>query len=85
MTSVLLRDRAFDLQLDGAESVILALARAVEARDLYTVHHAERVGRFAVDVFAALLERGAIDTLTRQQLTGETGEGQPPVVSGGTL
>lgn len=226
-TRVLLRDRVLNLQLDGAETVILALARAVEARDLYTVHHAERVGRFAkeigrahglgddelaviyrggvlhdlgkafipsdillksgplteaeweimrthsavgaticeplrstahflpiirhhherydgrgypdhlagadiplaarmvavadawdamvnerpyrpslgreeslrrlrdgagtqwdaafVDVFAALLERGAIDTLTRQQLTGETGEGQPPVVSGGTL
>ena len=49
-TRVLLRDRALNLQLDGAETVILALARAVEARDLYTVHHAERVGRFAKEI-----------------------------------
>ena len=49
-TRVLLRDRMLNLQLDGAESVILALARAVEARDLYTVHHAERVGRFAKEI-----------------------------------
>lgn len=45
--SVLLRERALNLSLDGAEAVILALARAVEARDLYTVHHAERVGSFS--------------------------------------
>jgi putative two-component system response regulator len=43
-TKVLLRDRALDLRLDAAESVLLAMARAVEARDAYTVHHAERVG-----------------------------------------
>lgn len=46
-TRVLLRERALNLKLDGAESVILALARVVEARDLYTVHHAERVGRYS--------------------------------------
>jgi putative two-component system response regulator len=46
-TRVLLRDRALDLKLDAAESVLLAMARAVEARDAYTIHHAERVGAYA--------------------------------------
>lgn len=46
-TKVLLRDRELNKRLDGAETVILALARVVEARDLYTVHHAERVGLYS--------------------------------------
>jgi len=49
-TRVLLRDRQLNLHLDGADTVILALARIVEARDLYTVHHAERVGRYAQEI-----------------------------------
>lgn len=47
---VLLQNRALNLELDGAEGIILALARAVEARDLFTVHHAERVGRYATAI-----------------------------------
>ena len=46
-TRILLRDRKLNLELDGAGAVILALARIVEARDLYTVHHAERVGQYS--------------------------------------
>jgi len=46
----LLNDRMLNLRLDGAETVILALARVVEARDLYTVHHAERVGRYTREI-----------------------------------
>ncbi|HEX9437322.1 MAG TPA: HD domain-containing phosphohydrolase [Candidatus Limnocylindria bacterium] len=46
-TKALLRDRALNKQLDAAEGVILALARIVEARDRYTIHHAERVGLYA--------------------------------------
>ena len=46
-TRILLRDRRLNLELDGAGAVILTLARIVEARDLYTVHHAERVGRYS--------------------------------------
>ena len=47
---VLLRDRMLNKKLDASESVILAFARTVEARDLYTVHHAERVGRYSLEV-----------------------------------
>lgn len=47
---VLLRDRMLNKGLDAADLVILAFARTVEARDLYTVHHAERVGRFAQEI-----------------------------------
>src|SRR3989442_8033143 len=46
-TKVLLRDRALNLRLDATEGVLFALARAVEARDRYTIYHAERVGRYA--------------------------------------
>jgi putative two-component system response regulator len=35
-------------QLDSAESVIFALARAIEAKDSYTQGHTERVSQFAV-------------------------------------
>src|SRR5213083_1362133 len=46
-TKVLLNQRALNRRLDATEGVLFALARAVEARDRYTIHHAERVGRFA--------------------------------------
>src|SRR3989442_13430606 len=46
-TTVLLRDRELNKRLDATESVLFALARAVEARDRYTIYHAERVGRYA--------------------------------------
>ncbi len=49
-TRVLLRERELDIRLDATEGVLFALARAVEARDRYTIHHAERVGRFAQEI-----------------------------------
>ena len=49
-TRVLLRDRELNARLDATENVLFALARAVEARDRYTIHHAERVGRFAQQI-----------------------------------
>src|SRR5438270_8298867 len=52
-TSVLLRDRALNKRLDATEGVLFALARAVEARDRHTIHHAERVGRYAEAIGAA--------------------------------
>jgi putative two-component system response regulator len=52
-TKVLLRQRALNRRLDATEGVLFALARAVEARDRHTIHHAERVGRYAEAIGAA--------------------------------
>ena len=46
-TKVLLNQRALNRRLDATEGVLFALARAVEARDRHTIHHAERVGSYA--------------------------------------
>ncbi len=46
-TKVLLRQRALNQRLEATEGVLFALARAVEARDRHTIHHAERVGRYS--------------------------------------
>lgn len=59
-TRVLLRDRALNKRLDATENVLRAFARAVEARDLYTVHHAERVGLYAREIGRALGHRGEV-------------------------
>ena len=52
-SKVLLRDRALNKRLDATEGVLFALARAVEARDRYTIHHAERVGLIAKAIGSA--------------------------------
>ncbi len=53
-TRVLLRERALNKRLDATEGVLAAFARAVEARDRYTIHHAERVGRYSQEIGRAL-------------------------------
>ena len=52
--TVLLRDRTLNKRLDATEGVLRAFARAVEARDRYTIHHAERVGLYAREIGVAL-------------------------------
>jgi len=59
-TKVLLRQRALNQRLDATEGVLFALARAVEARDRHTIHHAERVGRYAEAI-------GGADGLTPEE------------------
>jgi len=49
-TKSLLRDRELNKQLDAAEGIVLALARIVEARDRYTIFHAERVGLYSREI-----------------------------------
>jgi putative two-component system response regulator len=51
---VLLHERALNKRLEATEDVLFALARAVEARDRYTIHHAERVGIVAREIGRAL-------------------------------
>ncbi len=51
---VLLRDRELNKRLDATEGVLRAFARAVEARDRYTIYHAERVGLYAREIGVAL-------------------------------
>jgi putative two-component system response regulator len=59
---VLLRDRALNKRLDATETVLLAVGRAVEARDRYTIDHAERVGRYARALGSVIgLDREAAD------------------------
>jgi putative two-component system response regulator len=47
---VLLRAKRRNDQLERAEDVIFALARAVEAKDAYTVGHLERMPRYATAI-----------------------------------
>jgi len=58
---LLLRERELNARLDATQNVLYALARAVEARDRYTIHHAERVGRYAQEI-GALLGFGGDDS-----------------------
>jgi cyclic di-GMP phosphodiesterase len=63
-TRVLLRERMLNKRLDATKSVLLAFARTVEARDRYTIHHAERVGLYAREIGAtAGLASAALEVL----------------------
>jgi putative two-component system response regulator len=48
----LLRMRYLNAQLDNAEDVLFSMARAIEAKDVYTQGHVERVSNFAMQLGA---------------------------------
>jgi putative two-component system response regulator len=74
-TKVLLRERELDRQLDAAEGIVLALARIVEARDRYTIHHAERVGLYGREIGRALgLDGGDLDVLYKGGVMHDLGK-----------
>jgi len=74
-TKVLLRDRELNKQLDAAEGVILALARVIEARDRYTIHHAERVGLYSREIGRAHgLANGDLDILYKGGVMHDLGK-----------
>lgn len=78
-TSVLLRDRELNKQLDAAEGIVMALARVVEARDLYTVHHAERVGLYSREIGRAYgLGRDDLDILYKGGVMHDLGKAVVP-------
>jgi putative two-component system response regulator len=56
----LLKVKYLNEQLDTAENVIFALARAIEAKDKYTEGHIERVSRYAM-ALAGILELSDTD------------------------
>jgi putative two-component system response regulator len=78
-TRVLLRDRELDKQLDAAEGIVMAFARVVEARDRYTVHHAERVGIYSREIgIAHGLSTEDADTLYKGGVMHDLGKAVIP-------
>ncbi|MBI2323694.1 MAG: response regulator [Chloroflexi bacterium] len=74
-TKSLLRDRELNKHLDAAEGVIMALARVIEARDAYTIHHAERVGLYSREIGLALgLAEADLDVLYKGGVMHDLGK-----------
>lgn len=71
-------------ELESAEHVILALARAIEARDGYTEQHTERVAARAVALGAQIgLPHGALRVLQRGSMLHDVGKiGIPEAILG---
>jgi response regulator RpfG family c-di-GMP phosphodiesterase len=71
----LLRVKALNDQLDDAENIIFTLARIIEAKDSYTLGHADRVSRFAV-ALGRTLKRSPeeLDTLDKGGLLHDIGK-----------
>lgn len=78
-TRVLLHDRELNKQLDAAEGIVMALARVIEARDRYTVYHAERVGLYAREIGRAHgLAPDDLDTLYKGGVMHDLGKAVIP-------
>jgi putative two-component system response regulator len=78
-TRVLLHDRELNKELDAAEGIVMALARVIEARDRYTVHHAERVGLYSREVGRAHgLGEDDLDTLYKGGVMHDLGKALIP-------
>lgn len=71
----LLRVKALNDQLDDAENIIFTFARIIEAKDSYTLGHADRVSRFAV-ALGKLLNRSQedLETLDKGGLLHDIGK-----------
>lgn len=62
----LLRVKALNDQLDDAENIIFTLARIIEAKDSFTLGHADRVARYAVALGRLLkLSENDLETLDK--------------------
>ena len=70
-----LRIKALNDRLERSESVLYAFARAVEAKDPYTIGHSERVSTFAADLGClAALPPDRISELRRGGLLHDIGK-----------
>ena len=79
-----LRIKSLNDQLENSEDVLYAFARAVEAKDPYTIGHSERVARFATDLaLVAGLSQEQISELKRGGLLHDIGKiGVPDALLG---
>ncbi len=71
----LLRVKALNDHLDDAESIIFTLARIIEAKDSYTMGHADRVSRYSV-LLGKLLKRseGELEILDKAGVLHDIGK-----------